>query len=119
MPNLETKFVAADTLIGLPEMGQEMIPTRVYGIETEIESLYHRHFTVQRRDQKLLIQKKLRDLRKELGQVLSGSLGSSQKAEHLAEWDPFDPQASSDFFDAHWMFGQAGTHMQLLMTALT
>jgi adenine-specific DNA-methyltransferase len=38
LPNLETKFVAADTLIGLPEMDQlALLPYRVYQIEAEIE----------------------------------------------------------------------------------
>ena len=30
-----------------------LVPQRVYRIEADIESLYHNHFTVQRRDQKL------------------------------------------------------------------
>lgn len=108
LPNLETKFVAADTLIGLPEMDQmALVDPRVNKIESEIESLYHRHFSVQRRDQKLSIQRKLMLLRQELGQVLSESLGSSQKAKHLADWDPFDSQSSAGFFDPHWMFGRS------------
>lgn len=106
LPNLETKFVAADTLIGLPEMDESLlIDPRVNRIEREIESLYHRHFSVQRRDQKLAIQKKIRDLRHQLGDILSESLMAPAKARHVAEWDPFDPQASSDFFDPFWMFG--------------
>lgn len=108
LPNLETKFVAANTLIGLPEMDESLlVDPRVNRIESEIESLYHRHFSVQRRDQKLAIQKKVRDLRKELGDILSESLMAPAKARHVAQWDPFDPQASSDFFDAHWMFGRS------------
>ena len=60
LPNLETKFVAADTLIGLPEMEQmALVPQRVYQIEAEIESLYHNHFGVQRREQKLALQRKI------------------------------------------------------------
>lgn len=106
LPNLETKFVAADTLIGLPEMDQwALVPHRVYQIEAEIEALYHSHFAIQRRDQKLALQKKIKGLREELGKTLAESLGSSKKAEHIADWDPFDPQASADFFDPHWMFG--------------
>ncbi|MCP5535816.1 MAG: Eco57I restriction-modification methylase domain-containing protein [Akkermansiaceae bacterium] len=106
LPNLETKFVAADTLIGLPEMDESLlIDPRVNRIEREIESLYHRHFSVQRRDQKLAIQNKVRSLRKELGDILSESLMAPAKAQHVAQWDPFDPQASSDFFDPFWMFG--------------
>ena len=110
LPNLETKFVAADTLIGLPKMDQlEFVARRAYEIEDEIESLYHRHFTIQRRDQKQRTQDKVKELRKELGRVLAESLGSSEKGEKLAEWDPFDPQANSDFFDPHWMFGRSLT----------
>jgi adenine-specific DNA-methyltransferase len=108
LPNLETKFVAADTLIGLPEMEQlSLVPQRAIQIEAEIESLYHSHFAIPRRDQKLALQRKLRDLRKELGRLLAESLMPSKKAQHVADWDPFDPQASSDFFDPHWMFGRA------------
>lgn len=106
LPNLETKFVAADTLIGLPEMDQlELLPGRVIEIEGEIENLYLRHFSVQRRDQKLALQKRIKDLREELGRELAQSLGSSKKAQYIANWNPFDPQVSANFFDPHWMFG--------------
>ena len=108
LPNLETKFVAADTLVGLPEMKQLFLaPQRLYQIEDELESLYHRHFAIQRRDQKLALQRKIQDLRKELGKLLAESLMPPKKAKHLADWDPFDPQASADFFDPHWMFGRS------------
>ncbi len=108
LPNLETKFVAADALIGLPEIAQmALVPQRVYTIETEIESLYHSHFAIHRRDQKLVVQRKVKELRNELGRLLAQSLMAPKKAQHIANWDPFDPQASSDFFDPHWMFGRS------------
>lgn len=111
LPNLETKFVAANTLIGLPEveqMGQfDLVPQRVHQIEAEIESLYHSHFSIQRRDQKLAVQNKIKALRTEMTDILSRSLGSRKKSEHIAEWNPFDPQSSADFFDSHWMFGRS------------
>ena len=111
LPNLETKFVAANTLIGLPEMDQSLlIDPRVEQIEKEIASLYHRHFSVQRRDQKLALQRRIKELRKELGSILAESLMAPAKAQHVADWDPFDPQASSDFFDPHWMFGKSLVH---------
>ena len=107
LPNLETKFVAANTLIGLPEMAQmALVDPRVYEIEKEIETLYHNHFSEQRRDRKLAGQRKVKTLRRELAQLLSESLMAPTKARHIAEWDAFDPQASADFFDPHWMFGQ-------------
>ncbi|HEJ2016902.1 TPA: N-6 DNA methylase, partial [Pseudomonas aeruginosa] len=108
LPNLETKFVAADSLIGLPDMDQlALVPYRVHQIEAEIEVLYHSHFGIQRREQKLALQKKIKGLREELGRLLAESLGSSRKAQHLVDWDPFDPQESSDFFDSKWMFGSS------------
>ena len=106
LPNLETKFVAANSLIGLPEMELDtLIDPRVGCIEKEIESLYHNYFSIQRRDQKLALQRKIRTLRQDLGKLLGESLMAPKKAQHLADWDPFDPQSSADFFDPHWMFG--------------
>lgn len=110
LPNLETKFVAADTLVGLPISDKDLfIEALVAPIEKEIEDAYHNHFTIQRRDQKLALQKKIKALRLKLAETLAGSLGAvnSAKAKHLAEWDPFDPQSTADFFDSHWMFGKA------------
>jgi adenine-specific DNA-methyltransferase len=108
LPNLETKFVAADALIGLPDMDQlALLPPQVHQIESRIEGLYHRHFSVQRRDEKLVLQKKIRDLREDLGEILAESLGSSMKARHIADWDPFDPQTVAGFFDPLWMFGRS------------
>ncbi len=106
LPNLETKFVAANALIGLPTQ-RALVPARVHQIEAEIESLYHGHFAVQRRDHKIALQNKIKTLREELGKVLAESLGSSDKAKRIANWNPFDPQASADFFDPHWMFGRS------------
>jgi type I restriction-modification system DNA methylase subunit len=107
LPNLETKFVAADTLIGLPEIDHSLlVAPRIKKIENEIEALYHEHFGIQRRDQKLTLQRKIKELRSELGRLLGESLMPLKKAQHVAEWDPFDPQASADFFEPQWMFGQ-------------
>ncbi len=111
LPNLETKFVAANTLIGLPELEQmALAPKRAYDIEAEIETLYHSHFSEQNRARKLANQRKVKALRQELGKVLAESLMASKKAQHVADWDPFDPQSSADFFDPHWMFGVSVAH---------
>ena len=108
LPNLETKFVAANTLIGLREMDQmELVPPRIYKIEAEIESLYHSHFSIQRRDQKLSVQGRVKALRKEMADLLAQSLMSRKKSEHIADWDQFDQQSSADFFDSQWMFGKS------------
>ena len=108
LPNLETKFVAADTLVGLPEATQmSLVPRRVSEIEMEIENLYHSYFAAQRPDRKFRIQRQVEDLRTELAALHVKSMMPRQHAKRLADWNAFDPQASSDFFDAHWMFGRS------------
>jgi len=114
LPNLETKFVAADTLIGLPIPEPDLfVKALIEPIEKEIEAAYHSHFSIQRRDQKLTLQKKIKSLRQKLADTLVNELGAKEnseitkKAQHVAEWDPFDPQSSADFFDPHWMFGRS------------
>jgi len=114
LPNLETKFVAADTLIGLPIPEPDLfVKALIEPIEKEIEAAYHSHFAIQRREQKLALQKKIKSLRQKLADTLVNELGAkknseiTKKAQHVADWDPFDPQASADFFDPHWMFGRS------------
>jgi adenine-specific DNA-methyltransferase len=86
-----------------------LAPKRAYDIEAEIEVLYHSHFSEQRRDRKLANQRKVKKLRQELATVLAESLIAPKKAKHIADWDPFDPQSTADFFDPHWMFGRSLT----------
>lgn len=107
LPNLETKFVAADTLTGLPESDPwALVDPQVPIIERDLQREYHRHFGARTRREKRRIQTTVRELRKRLAQLLSESLGSQQKAAHVAEWDPFASQTAADFFDPHWMFGR-------------
>lgn len=114
LPNLETKFVAANTLIGLPIPEPDLfIRNLIEPIEKEIEQGYHNHFSIQRRDQKIALQKRIKTLRQKLSDTLLEGLGANKnsdvakKAQLLADWDAFDPQASADFFDPHWMFGRS------------
>jgi adenine-specific DNA-methyltransferase len=114
LPNLETKFVAANTLIGLPIPEPDLfIRNLIEPIEKQIEQGYHSHFSIQRRDQKIVLQKHIKTLRQKLSNTLLEGLGANKnsdvakKAQLLADWDAFDPQASADFFDPHWMFGRS------------
>jgi type I restriction-modification system DNA methylase subunit len=113
LPNLETKFVAADTLIGLPIPEPDLfVRTLIEPIEEKIELAVHSHFTVQSRRQKLKLQDEINSLQSELADVIANSLGAksgsevAKKAKHIAEWNRFDAQESADFFDPHWMFGR-------------
>jgi hypothetical protein len=115
LPNLETKIVAANTLISLPDFSSEDLFLKQFTqpIEKKIEEAYHRYFSVQNRQKKLKIQNELKALREQLGNEILQNIGAqesssiTEKARSIAKWDPFDAQASSDFFDARWMFGES------------
>lgn len=106
LPHLETKFVAANTLMGFPPRDEQaLLPPRVHEIEKEIKNLCHRHFTVQRRSQRLRIQDRIESLRKELQREMKESVGFSPDVDYIASWNQFSQQSSAKFFDPHWMFG--------------
>ncbi|WP_265596244.1 Eco57I restriction-modification methylase domain-containing protein [Verrucomicrobium sp. BvORR106] len=114
LPNLETKFVAADTLIGLPIPAPDLfVRTLIDPIEAKIEFAVHSHFGAQNRKQKLKLQDDINRLQSELAEAIATSLGAKPgsdvavKARHIAKWNRFNPQIAADFFDTHWMFGRS------------
>ncbi|WP_319524059.1 Eco57I restriction-modification methylase domain-containing protein [uncultured Desulfosarcina sp.] len=105
LPNLETKFVAADTLIGLK--GQQQLKSNATReIEKELEEIRHRHFNAKTWKTKTKHRDKDRELRKELEKHLCEDGWEAGSARKVAGWDPYDQNASSEFFDAEWMFGE-------------
>ena len=108
LPNLETKFVAADTLISLDRGPDQLLLTdlRLPKLERELAAIRHRHFAAQRRRDKLALQKRDAEIREEIAVVLSGSM--SAKATHLlAAWNPYNQNTFAGFFDPVWMYGIA------------
>jgi hypothetical protein len=108
LPNLETKFVAADTLMKLKreKQGILLVSPRVETLEEEIEVVRHRHFSANNRRSKMALQKKDKELRKELARELAQSFMSEEASHNIAEWDPYNPHKVADFFDPEWMFGR-------------
>jgi adenine-specific DNA-methyltransferase len=106
LPNLETKFVAANTLIGLERPKQ--LPLRNPEIEREekeLRDIRHRYFTAKTRAEKLKLQERDRKIRKKIAQLLINDGWGEQTAHKIASFDLFDQNASADWFDPEWMFG--------------
>ena len=106
LPNLETKFVAANTLISLDRGQDQLLLTdpRLAILEEELAAVRHRHFAAQRRRDKLALQRRDAEIRKEIAVVLAGSM-SVEASHQLAAWNPYDQNASAPFFDLEWMYG--------------
>jgi len=109
LPNLETKFVAANTLIGLtPKNAQLNLfeDPQIDVTRNELMQIRHKHFLASTSKQK----KECRDEDKKLREKLAGLLDDNgnfapDDARQLADWNPYDQNASSPFFDTEWMFG--------------
>jgi len=106
LPNLETKFVSANTLIGLERPSQmPLISDDIRKLESEIQQLRHRYFQAKTRTEKLRLQKKDKTLRERLAQRLESIGFPHDTAEKIAHFDLFDQNASAEWFDPEWMFG--------------
>ena len=105
LPNLETRFVAANTLIGLDKHQHLFYTDKIKKLEDDIKSLRHKYFTAKTRSEKLNCQEKDKKLREILANELKNIGFSSDSSEKIAKFDLYDQNASADFFDPEWMFG--------------
>ncbi len=107
LPNLETRFVTANTLIGIEKPKDQLSfydsPERK-ALETELKKVRHKLFSVRTKDTKLKYRQKDKELRNAIAEELKRSGWQNDNAEKLASWDPYEQNASSSFFDPEWMF---------------
>ncbi len=110
LPNLETRFVAADTLLALERppqrtLGQTDAVTR---LEREIAANRERHFHASARPDKLQCRRVDTRLRRQLAQELRAAGFPAASAGQIAQWEPFDQNAPAPpWFDPEYMFGVA------------
>jgi adenine-specific DNA-methyltransferase len=106
LPNLETKFVAANTLIGVNRPGQQLLHNReIDAKEAELRRVRERHFLARTLAQKRKYREQDNKLRAGIAELLKGDGWDKDTAKELASWDPYDQNAGADFFDVDWMFG--------------
>lgn len=107
LPNLEAKFVAANTLIGLVKKDASLFDSaEIKAKENELKIAKHKIFGAKTVRTKRKYKNIVNDLRQEIADMLyaNGAVGNDE-ARQLASWDMFDQNASSPFFDSEWMFG--------------
>jgi hypothetical protein len=109
LPNLETRFVAADTLLGLNKSDQlqmNLIDPALRGLQQQIGVNQERQFHAASRREKLRYRAEAKRLRAELGSELERLGMPAGDAEKVSAWDPDDQNApAAQWFDAEYMFG--------------
>lgn len=104
LPNLETKFVSANTLIGL-DTSSTFKPENVYALEKQLEDVRHRHFSARTPETKRKYRERDSFLRKQIADVLKDVGFPENSANQIANWNPYDQNTYAPFFDRYWMFG--------------
>ncbi|MDP2027390.1 TaqI-like C-terminal specificity domain-containing protein [Sulfuriferula sp.] len=110
LPNLETKIVAANTLLPIPRthrQGDLFANPAVAEKEKELREANASHFAAKRFADKRKRKARILRLRDELVALLKADqmLRDPDDADRMAAWDPFDQNRHADFFDPEWMFG--------------
>ena len=109
LPNLETKFVSANSLIAKKKEDIQLNlfkSEEIESIKKELHQIRHLHFSAKSTSTKHRLREKDLALRERLIELLSDENNfASDDAKQLAEWNPYDQNAVSPFFDPEWMFG--------------
>lgn len=102
LPNLEFKFVAANTLISLPSKVNDFGVFDTKDLTEELREIRKEYLTTQS-ERKEQLKKDFLNVQAELRGKIDWALPTSQ-SQILAVWDPFSYE-SCDWFDPEWMFG--------------
>ena len=108
LPNLETKFVAANSLIGM-KMPTELslFSSDIENTKTALKEVRHKHFLAKTAKTKAELRAQDQKLRDTLAKLLAeheSFAENPEDAELLAAWNPYDQNTVSKFFDPGWMF---------------
>lgn len=106
LPNLEAKFVAANTLIGLDKKDASLFDSaEIKAKESELKIAKHKIFGAKTVRTKRKYRQIVNELRLKIANMLEdcGAVGNAE-AQQLAAWDMFNQNASSPYFDPEWMF---------------
>jgi len=111
LPNLSFKFVAANTLIGLPKQEQQQNAFDKEFIEPKIAKLQkvRENFFHSQGNEKEILKNEFMKVQEDIGITISQNkdIYSDKIANELTNWNPFKDDAS-DWFDPKWMFGVEG-----------
>jgi len=109
LPNLETKFVAANTLIGKKKKPAQLTIFEngaIDGVKEELLQIRKTHFYAKSASEKKRLREKDDELRQQLSKLLEDSdQYAHSDAVELALWNPYNQNEAAAFFDVEWMFG--------------
>ena len=104
LPNLDTRFVAADALLEL-QRHRTLSSERTRELERQLLTNRERHFHANSRPAKLECMHEDQRLRTQLAAELKAIGFPPDTAKQVASWDPYDQNDVALWFDPKYMFG--------------
>ena len=98
LPNLETRFIAADTLLPLHSKIDQLPTNDIHDLRRELASNREQHFHAANPHKKLEYRTKDKELREKLAAALRAADFSSEAARKIAHWNPYDQNAQAPWF---------------------
>lgn len=109
LPNLEAKFVAANSLIPLGQGNLFTDSEEIRRIKERLADANHKLFIAKRNKDKRALRNLISSIRRDYANALiSAGAIDEDNAMKLARWNMFDQNDFARFFDSQWMFGVKG-----------
>ena len=109
LPNLETKFVCANSLIGMEDDNNLFLikNEEISSAKEQLVETRKAHFLAQTKDEKERIRANDAELRKKifLLKIENRIKSDTKNLDMLLNWDPYKHNEIAPFFDPEWMFG--------------
>lgn len=105
LPNLENRFVTANSLIGLNDEQAYLSSKEIDELMLSLQKVRHDLFKAKTPKHKFELRQEDKRIRDELEQELLKLGFGKENAKLISTWDPYDKNRSAEFFDAEWMFG--------------
>lgn len=105
LPNLENRFVTANSLIGLNDEQAYLSSKEIDELMLTLQKVRHDLFKAKTPKHKFELRQEDKRIRGELEQELLKLGFGKENAKLISTWDPYDKNRSAEFFDAEWMFG--------------
>ncbi len=110
LPNLETRIVAANTLIPVEKAKEHqflLVADQVNALREELRRVRHAHFNARTPEAKQRYREQDETVRAKLAVELEHIGMPNTTARLLASWNPYDQNSHASFFDPEWMFSLA------------
>jgi len=124
LPNLETRIVAANTLIPIEGAVSgalkqaDLLDQRIDSLRAALRKVRHDHFSARDPRKKRKCRERDAELRDEIATILKENGLPAGTAKDLADNDPYNQNSTAPFFDPVWMFGSTYTRPRQAATTL-